>query len=230
MALVEDGLGQPGGPVELAVNTESGSEIYEFAGIFCGHAGRSFAALIVLPGAGRRNLAQAGAGRRRPAQAGAGRRRPAQSSANRCSSCSRSVTARVGGQGVKRELTVVSLAQQHAQRSVAFPALKGWSRESPAQQRQRPVKLGLIVAAADLIQLGLDPIAIDPACEQPRPDPIFAPALELTLVGDEQAREPLVIQIPELGEDPDRVLVSTPLRSSWRCISLTVRSRAFSNR
>src|ERR1039458_971260 len=170
MALVEDGLGQPGGPVELAVNTESGSEIYEFAGIFCGHAGRSFAALIVLPGAGRRNLAQAGAGRRRPAQ----------SSANRRSSCSRSVTARVGGQGVKRELTVVSLAQQHAQRSVAFPALKGWSRESPAQQRQRPVKLGLIVDAADVIQLGLDPIAIDPACEQPRPDPIFAPALELT--------------------------------------------------
>jgi hypothetical protein len=57
LALLEDDLGQPGGPVEIAVNTESASEKNGFAGIFCDHAGRSFAAVIVLLGAGRRNPA-----------------------------------------------------------------------------------------------------------------------------------------------------------------------------
>ena len=100
----------------------------------------------------------------------------------------------MSGERVERELEVVALAQQHAERTVALAALLGRLRKPPAEHRDRPVDLGrwLLVVAGERV---LDQLPVDSASGQGAADPLAAPPLQVSLVLGQQARVPGVIDV-----------------------------------
>ena len=99
----------------------------------------------------------------------------------------------------------VALAEQHAECALALPAISRRRGEAPTQDRER----SSIPPPRVLLVLGervFDDIGIDTAGTQDLPNPVSAPLVELTLVLDEQAREPGVVQMALLDERLDRAL------------------------
>jgi hypothetical protein len=127
-------------------------------------------------------------------------------------------------QRLERQLVLVALAEQHAERTLAVAALARRRGETAAEQCERAatlvagelgVRIGWVGRIGGRAALGfvlerrlgerlLDQLAFDPARGQPAPDAVRAPLLERALVLHEQTREPLVVEDPLLEQLVDR--------------------------
>jgi hypothetical protein len=103
-------------------------------------------------------------------------------------------------QRLERQLVLVPLAEQHAERSLALPALARRCGEAATEQRERAAAL----IGTGVGELLLDQLAFDPARGQPASDPVSAPLLERALVLHEQTREPFVVEHPLFDQLVDR--------------------------
>ena len=137
-----------------------------------------------------------------------GRRRPPAAPSGLAATASL-FRARVGVERVDRQFVLVALAQQHPERAVTVTPLPRRVGKPAAQQLERACQLAA-VAVVDRPTSGvggecpLGELSIDSARGQAAADPLRTPSLELALVGDEQLREPLVVEQVLLDQRLDR--------------------------
>lgn len=189
-------LSEPGGPVEILTGALSGIRVIKF------FAGSLWPNGPVVRVQQDRNTAAAGA--QREDTAVARMNWPLQPSHSREPHL---VAPRVRGERIKGDVWFVALAYQDPQGAVAV-ATAVWRRwEAAGQQLQRAVQLRLVRACAGaVLERRRDRLLCDPALQEGTPDPLSPPLLEFALVGNEQVRETMIIEVPVLGQLGDRLL------------------------
>src|SRR5450755_3623585 len=126
------------------------------------------------------------------------------------SRCRRSLTPGESGQGIERQLALVTLAHEHPERPLALAPIRGWRLEAAAQQRHRAIQLTLGVGAGER---RLGHLALDSPSDQAAPDPLRAPAFQFALVLGEQAGEAGIVELAPFTEQPQNLLDRLRLHS-----------------
>ena len=171
----------------IAVNTKFRNPRYTwFAGVLCWPAGHSFADGIVVPAGDGRNDG------------------PARSAVEAIGS----VALDVERDRVEGQLGVVALANEHSERPIALAPVTHWRGKPPTQEIESAFEFVPVAATVVVVlsQRLLDKVGTDSAREQPPPDPVASPCLELALVLDEQSSEPRVVKVALLDQGRDRAL------------------------
>ena len=109
---------------------------------------------------------------------------------------------------VEGQLGVVALANEHSERPIALAPDTHWRGKPPTQEIESAFEFVPVAATVVVVlsQRLLDKVGTDSAREQPPPDPVASPCLELALVLDEQSSEPRVVKVALLDQGRDRAL------------------------
>jgi len=131
---------------------------------------------------------------------------------------------------VEGQLGVIALANEHSECPIALAPVTRRRGKPPAQESESAFELVPVAATVvvGLSQRLLDKVGTDSAREQPPPDPVAAPCLELALVLDEQSGEPRVVKVALLDQGRDRALdvVGTDVRPPEMRAQLRLRAIA----
>src|SRR5688500_1193508 len=103
----------------------------------------------------------------------------------------------MAAQRVVRELEVIALADEHAERAVALARSLRWLGEPAREQLERGLHLPRVVLLAD--RRG-DDLAVDPEREQLALDALGAPGVEAPAVVGEALRVARVVEVALLGQ------------------------------
>ena len=120
---------------------------------------------------------------------------------------------------IERQVRVVALADQEAERTFSVATLAWRSRKAATQDPDRAFQLGLLGVRARFgcavpcalwsgVERAFDEVPIDAAREQSLSNPLPPPLGKLTLVLDEQPRKPRVVDRAFLGQDSEGLLTA----------------------
>jgi hypothetical protein len=173
-------LSEPGGPVEIAAGALSGIRVIKFfAGFFWPDG-------PVVRVKEDRSTEEADAQR-----------------GDRAVAAWLLVAARVRGERIQGDLWLIALADQHSERTVAIPAASRGCREPSAQEFESATEFGLQrveFTVGGLAKNVRSRVGVESSPDERASDALGSPVLELPLIGDEQAREAMVIEAPYVDQ------------------------------